>query len=377
MTVAECAAGFSLLMTGAQILSTGVAAIRCRKIGKAVPVPDDAQPVSVVRPVRGLDNYAEETLRSGFLLDYPTYEMVFCCDEPDDPVLPLLRRLIAAHPAIPSRVLIGRNDVSANPKLNNCVKGWHGALHDWIILADSNVLMPPDYIQRLQKRYRTDTGLVCSTPVGSHPDGVFAELECGFLNTLQARWQYAAEAIGFGFAQGKSMLWRRETLDRQGGIEVLGAEIAEDAAATKLVRRQGLKVGLVDNPFDQPLGRRTLDEVWGRQVRWARLRRVTFLPFFLLEIFTGSVFPALAAAYAAAAFGYDPALVGLSVVAIWLAAEAVLAQSAGWRLTLLSPLYWLIRDCMLPVLFTTALLTDDFVWRGNEMTVKDEVKAEG
>ena len=376
MTVAECAAGFSALMTGAQILSTGVAAVRCRKIGGIVPVPDDAPPVSLVRPVCGLDNYAEETLRSGFLLDYPSYEIVFCCDDADDPVLPLVRRLIAAHPGVPSRVLVGRNDdISANPKLNNCVKGWHGAAHAWIVLADSNVLMPPDYIQRLLKRYRPDTGLVCSTPIGSDPDGFFAEIECGFLNTLQARWQYAAEAIGFGFAQGKSMLWRRETLDRQGGIEILGAEIAEDAAATKLVRRQGLKVGLVDNPFDQPLGRRRFSEVWGRQLRWARLRRVTFLPFFLLEIFTGSVFPALAAAVAASAFGYDPTLAGLSVVAVWLAAEAVLAQTAGWRLTPLSPAVWLIRDCMLPVLFTTALLTDDFVWRGNEMTVKEEVKA--
>ena len=375
MTVAECAAGFSALMTGAQILSTGVASFRCRKVAGMLPAPADAPPVSLVRPVCGLDNYAEETLRSGFLLDYPAYEMLFCCDEADDPVVPLLRKLIAAHPGVAARILIGRNDISANPKLNNCVKGWHGAAHDWIVLADSNVLMPGDYIQRLMKRYRADTGLVCSTPAGSHPDGIFAELECGFLNTLQARWQYAAEAIGFGFAQGKSMLWRRETLDRHGGIEALGAEIAEDAAATKLVRAQGLRVGLVDNPFDQPLGRRTFAEVWGRQLRWARLRRVTFLPFFLLEIFTGSIFPALAAAFAASVYGYDPASAALAVVAVWLAAEAVLAWSAGWRLTPLSPIVWLVRDCMLPVLFTTALMSDDFVWRGNEMTVKEEAKA--
>ncbi len=270
--------------------------------------------------------------------------------------------------------MIGLDEISANPKLNNCVKGWREATHAWIIMADSNVLMPPDYIQRLLKRYRPDTGLVCSTPIGSRPDGFWAELECGFLNTLQARWQYAAEAIGFGFAQGKSMLWRRETLDRHGGIEALGAEIAEDAAATKLVRRQGLRVGLVDNPFEQPLGRRTFAEVWGRQLRWARLRRVTFLPFFLLEIFTGCVFPSLAGAYAASAFGYDPLSTGVMIAAIWMASEAVLAQSAGWRMTWASPLIWLTRDCMLPFLFATALLTDDFVWRGNEMTVKEEAK---
>ncbi|RYB02443.1 ceramide glucosyltransferase [Lichenibacterium ramalinae] len=372
MTVAECAAGFSVLMTGAQLFSTGVAAYRCRKIPEAFPVPHDAPPVSLMRPVCGMDNFEEETLGSSFRLDYPHYELIFCCEEADDPVLPLIRRLIAAHPHVQSRILVGRDDISANPKLNNCVKGWHGAAHDWIIMADSNVLMPPDYIQRLLKRYRPDTGLVCSTPIGSRPQSFWAEVECGFLNTLQARWQYAAEAIGFGFAQGKSMLWHRPVLDGHGSIEALGAEIAEDAAATKLVRRQGLKVGLADNPFEQPLGRRTFAEVWGRQLRWARLRRVTFLPFFLLEVFVGCLFPSLAAAFAAAAYGYDPVLAGLAVAAVWMAAEAVLAWSAGWRLTWASPFIWLLRDCLLPFLFTTALLTDDFVWRGNSMTVKEE-----
>ena len=44
-------------------------------------------------------------------------------------------------------------------------------------------------------------------------------------------------------------------------------------------------------------------------------------------------------------------------------------------MTAASPFIWLFRDCMLPFLFTTALMTDDFVWRGNEMTVKEEAKA--
>ena len=189
MTVAECAAGFSLLMTATQVVSTGVAAVRCRKLSNPCPVPDDAPEVSLMRPVCGLDNYAEETLRSSFTLDYPRYELLFCCDRADDPVLPLVQRLMAAYPTIPSRIVIGLDEISANPKLNNCVKGWREAAYDWIIMADSNVLMPTDYIQRLLKRYRFDTGLVCSTPIGSKPDGFWAELECGFLNTLQARWQ--------------------------------------------------------------------------------------------------------------------------------------------------------------------------------------------
>ncbi len=140
--------------------------------------------------------------------------------------------------------------------------------------------MPRDYVQHLMAAWRPDTGLVCSTPIGSRPDGFWAEVECAFLNTLQARWQYAGEALGLGFAQGKSMLWNKPMLDANGGIQALAAEIAEDAAATKLVNGLGLRVNLVASPFEQPLGRRTLGEIWSRQARWARLRRVTFPLFY-------------------------------------------------------------------------------------------------
>ncbi|WP_131116262.1 ceramide glucosyltransferase [Lichenihabitans psoromatis] len=371
MTVAQCAAGFCFIMTTVQVVSTTIARYRCPERKTPLAAPADAPPVSIVRPVCGLENYAEETLGSSFHLDYPDYEVLFCAARADDPVLPLLKRLIDANPGVPARILIGDDWINANPKLNNVAKGWHAAAHDWIVMADSNVLMPGDYLQRLLAAWRPDTGLVCSTPIGSHPDGFWADVECGFLNSLQARWQYAAEAIGLGFAQGKTMLWRRDILESAGGITALGAEIAEDAAATKLVRRKGLRVRLVDSPFEQPLGRRKLSEVWARQTRWARLRRVTFPMFFLPEILSGSLLSLLAGAYAAWANGYDPILAGLLVWVIWLAAEVQLALSAGWRFTWTSPFAWMIRDLMLPLIFVSALAADDFVWRGNEMDVKE------
>jgi ceramide glucosyltransferase len=136
-------------------------------------------------------------------------------------------------------------------------------------------------------------------PLGSRPRNLWAELECSFLNTFEARWQYCAEAMGLGFAQGKTMLWRREVMEKGGGIRALGAEIAEDAAATKLVHRQGLNINLVDSPFEQPLGCRGFRDVWLRQVRWARMRRKTFPLFYAPEIVAGTALPCLAAAYAA------------------------------------------------------------------------------
>ena len=113
-----------------------------------------------------------------------------------------------------------------------------------------------------------------------------------------------------------------------GGIRALGAEIAEDAAATKVIRSLGLHVRLVDTPFEQPLGRRSLREVWSRQVRWARLRRSTFPLCFAPEIFTGALLPMLAGAYAALHYDINCALVVALIATIWYLPQILLTLQA-------------------------------------------------
>ena len=360
------AEAFCIATTAIHLASTLVAVIRCKSPPNHLRPPAHAPAVSLVRPVCGIENYVEETLASGFALDYAHYEIVFCVATAQDPVVPIVRRLMAAHRGVPARLLIGNEKISDNPKLNNLYKGWRAVAHDWVVLADSNVFMPPDYIQRLLAAWRPNTGLVCSPPVGCRPDGFWAELECAFLNTYQARFQYTADSLGVGFAQGKSMLWRRDMLDEAGGIRVLAAELAEDAAATKVVRRAGRRVRLVDAPFEQPLGPRSAAEMWRRQVRWARLRRTSFKAYFMPEILAGGAWPLLAAAFAAAQS--DLPLAGVpALAALWYGSEAVLAWAAGWHLSARSPLAFALRDLLLPAIWFNGWLGSAFVWRGNEM----------
>jgi len=368
MPIPILAAIFCTVFTAVQIASIAIAIVRLRRTEPSRL--NDYPPVTLVRPLCGIDNYAAETLRSTFELDYPRCEILFCVADAADPVLPLVKGLITAYPAVGARVLLGDDRVSANPKLNNVVKGLRTASHDWIIIADSNVLMPRDYIQRLFASWRADAGLVASPPIGSHPQGFWAEIECAFLNAYQARWQYIVDSFGRGFAQGKTMLWRRADLDRVGGIEELGSEVAEDAAATKIVRRAGLKVRLVDWPVAQPLGRRSAREVWNRQLRWARLRRASFFIYFLPEILSGGVLPIICAAILAHAFGWPLLPLITAFVLFWYGSEIALAAASRWHVSPLHPLYGLIRDLMLPALFVAALRGNDFIWRGNAMQVQ-------
>jgi ceramide glucosyltransferase len=220
--------------------------------------------------------------------------------------------------------------------------------------------------------WRADSGLVCSTPVGSRPESFMAEVECAFLNTLQARWQYVGESLGMGFAQGKSMLWRKPFLNEHGGIRALAAEIAEDAAATKLVRDAGKHVHLVDSPFEQPLGVRKTGDVWRRQLRWARLRRFTFPLFFAPEILVTALVPAILGGIAAGIAGFSVTAVVLAVLVVWYGAEAALAAAKGWHVSWRLPLACLVRDSLAIPLWLCAWASGNVVWRGNTVPINGQ-----
>src|SRR6202051_4594092 len=166
---------FCIIATVVHIASIAIAICRLRRNSPGAVPRQELPPVSLVRPLCGLDNYAADTLRSTFDLDYPHCEILFCVAAANDPVVPLVETLIAEHESANARLLIGDDRVSGNPKLNNVVKGWRAARHDWIVLADSNVLMPRDYMGQLFASWRADTGLVASPPVGRRPQGVWAE----------------------------------------------------------------------------------------------------------------------------------------------------------------------------------------------------------
>lgn len=362
---------FCAAVLAVHLVSAALAIWRVRFARRAPSVSNTLPAVSIIRPVCGLDPLDEMTLRSTFELAHRDAELLFCAARANDDAVPLVRRLIAEHPHIRARLLIGDEGGTANPKLNNIIKGWDAAQAAWIVIADSNVLMPADYIDQLFAGLRDDTGLVCSPPIGSRPSGFWAELECAFLNTYQARFQLAADTCGFGFAQGKSMLWPKSVLDAAGGIRALGIEIAEDAAATKVVRGHGLRVRIVDRPFEQPLGVRNRRQVIDRQVRWARLRRATFQLYYLPEVLAGSV-PVLAASVVAApAMGLGEVEACALMGAVWYGAEFLLAKAGGWHVSVLSPLAWVARDVALPVIWLKGWTGDGFTWRGNDMTVAE------
>ncbi|WP_309375124.1 ceramide glucosyltransferase [Rhodoferax sp.] len=329
-------------------------------------VPRTHPPLSVIRPVCGLDPYLYETLATSFSALAEADEVIFCMAKPDDPAIALIRGLIADHPEASAQLLIGDDVISGNPKLNNVAKGWAAARHNAIVIIDSNVLLPKDYVQTLFATWRQDTGLVTSPPVGIRAKGIWAKVESAFLNTYQDRWQMASDQLGKGFAQGKVLFWRRDILDAAGGLAALGRDLAEDVASTKVVHAAGLKVRVVRRPFPQPLGQRRFAEVWSRQLRWARVRRDGFPWLFALESLTSMVFPLAAVITLTLAWVVTPLAVPL-FLCLWYGAELLVARQANWPATATDVLTWLLRDALILAIWVDAFAAKGFVWRGNAM----------
>lgn len=318
--------------------------------------------MTVIRPVCGLDDVERHTLASTFELPRST-ELIFCAAREADPAVSYLRRLIAERPGWCASILIGQEGPGANPKLDNVRKGWRVARNNWVVIADSNVLMDETYLWNLLSAWGHDVGAVCAPPVAVDGDGLWADVERQWLNTYQARWQYAADALGYGFAQGKSMLFDKRLLDRWGGIDALDIDKAEDAAATKVVRAHGHRIRLAPAAIPQPLSRRTIAQVWQRQCRWAQLRRKSFPLLYLIEPFSMLLPVAGLAVFGAASLDLAPMPVVLILCLVWFAAERGLAAVAGWPRSVRSIAAAMLREFMLPLVWLMAWRAKPVQWR--------------
>lgn len=358
-----------IILAGLHLISAALTA--WRYIVPARGLPDSELPfLSLVRPVCGIDRFDPETLGSSFTQDYPDYEVLFCAASADDPAVALVQSLIDANPGVKAQILIGDDQISANPKLNNMTKGYHAAQSDLICITDSNLMLPPDYLRQLMQTWRPNTGAVSAPAAGNRVENFWGAVECAFLNTYQARWQLAADSIGIGFAQGKTLFYSRPVTEAGGGMEALGHEMAEDLATTKLVRGQGLKIRLARRLFSHPVGSRTFSQTWNRQLRWSKIRRDGYPLLFLPEILQVFAVPFLLM-LVLVILGQASIWGLLGLILFWYGVEYLLALIAGWPASLRDLAAMPVRDALLPAIWIATWRGRDISWRGTHIAASD------
>jgi ceramide glucosyltransferase len=325
-------------------------------------------PVSVLKPLKGVDEGLEENLRSFFLLDYPAYELLFGVIDPEDPAVAVVRRLLQEFPEHDARLIVGRPGFGLNPKVENLARLYPERKYDTILISDSNVRVRPAYLRETAGYLgEPGVGLVSNLIAGTGEGRFGAALENLQLNGFVAGSVAATAISGVTCVVGKSMLLPVRVLEAIGGLAAVRNVLAEDQVIGLKVREAGYAIRLSHHVIESPNQSRDLRWFLNRHSRWYKLRRRLAAPAFLLEPTTNLAAVGLVWLLAA---DLGLAWVGLPLLALGIARDAVQTR---WlrgsvprlRYLLLSP----VKDLFLLPLWLDALVSRQIVWRGNRRSV--------
>ncbi|MCU0305006.1 MAG: glycosyltransferase [Thermoanaerobaculales bacterium] len=336
-----------------------------RQLRSPAEIGVDRPPVTILKPLKGVDEDLETNLESFFDLDYPEYEIVFGVQDPADPAVEVARRVAGRYPEVPTHLVVGGPDVGLNRKVNNLANMLPMARHEHLLISDSNVVVMPDMLSDMMARLsRPGVGLVTSFIRGTGGKGLGGALESLQLNTfVMGGVATVSGVLGRVCAVGKSMLLRRADLERIGGFTRLGSFLAEDQVCGEELAALGLATVVCPRPVDNVLGRLSVRGFAGRHLRWARIRRRIHPLAYAGEILTNPVPPALALLVV------DPGPASAAIAAVTVALLSALAfeseRALGVRRrAVVYPPLEVLRGLTVAALWPVPFISSSVAWRG-------------
>src|SRR5271166_4001971 len=199
------------------------AALRFFKRERARGLPDFTPPVSILKPVHGVDFASYENFASFCVQDYPDYELLFCVNELTDPAIAVIQELMTDFPDRPIRILTGSAQLGSNRKINNLVLLAREARHEILVQSDGDVRVGPRYLREVVAPFRDPSvGVVSCLYRGIVQENLWAQLEAvGAASDFTAGALVAAWTEGVTFALGASVTTTKTWLARIGGYESL------------------------------------------------------------------------------------------------------------------------------------------------------------
>lgn len=279
--------GSLLLGSWVFCILTIIAAIRYRLVRP--PSLVTCEPISILKPLHGLDEGLEENLRSFFSQDYPDYEILFAAREASDPALALVERLRLDYPDIPVRVFVTGEPPYPNAKVFSLQRMMAEASHDLLVMSDSDIRVTQSMLRTLAAEFQDPNLGVATCPYRAVPGGsLWSVLEAIGMNTEFWGGALTARMVegGVKFAVGPTIAARRAVIQAVGGWERLSQYLAEDFVLGQFAAAAGFGVILSSYVIEHRIGTQALRPNFAHRLRWNRSTRRSRPAGYVGQIFT-------------------------------------------------------------------------------------------
>lgn len=334
-------------------------------------------PISIIKPICGLDTGTYENFASFCRQDYPSYQIIFGVYDSQDPCIEVVKQIMRDFPEVDIELVVSDRLIGTNYKVSNLSNILTKAKHPILVIADSDVRVGPDYLRRITQPLQDPRVGVVTCLFRPVVSGWVAHLEAVGISTDYLAGVLVANSLqGMTFALGPTVVIRRAILDEIGGFEAISNYLADDFQIGNLTFKAGYKIVLSDYIIDQFITTNSITDLINRQIRWHLCTRVSRPWGYVGLLFTYGIVTSFLALIIT--IGAKIALIGFLIASFarlamgWMVGAIVLQDRVAQRLLWLVPL----RDFVSFGLWCYGFVWDSIQWRGRRMKLLKNGKLE-